>query len=109
MNPLTLLKYLRNPFVLAIALGVLVVISFMVDAKMNQRDRNQSDYLKLFSSVVSTSLTTHFFLKSKPSSSSHQLGGNSYQSAPVQSHYAPEPVSSGVYNDSDVYTGLPNF
>lgn len=108
MNPLTLLKYLRNPFVLAIALGVLVVISFMVDAKMNQRDRNQSDYFKLFGSVVATSLTTHFYLKSKPSSPHSQQGGGTYQAAPIQSQYTHEPVTN-LYTDSDVFSGSPNF
>lgn len=103
MNPLTLLKYLRNPFVLALAMGVLVVISFFIDAKMNNRDRNQADYLKLFTSVVATSLTTHFYLKSKPSSSS-QYGGSHRQ------EYAQaEQPSVNLYDDDDVYADTPNF
>lgn len=109
MNFLSLIKYLRNPFVLSVVLGTLVVISFMVDAKMNNRERNSSDYLKLFGSVIATSLTTHFYLKSKPSKSVPQFGGgSSYIPAPTQTH-VPHFESSPAYSSSDVFADTPNF
>jgi len=108
MNPLSLLKYLRNPIVLAIVLGVLVVVSFMVDAKVNNRDRDRADYLKLFGSVIATSLATHFYLKSKPTS---QYGGSSHAPAPVHAHYdpTPQPQTTSLYSSSDVFADTPNF
>lgn len=111
MNPLTLFKYLRNPFVLATVLATLVVISFMVDAKMNDRDRNSSDYLKLFGSVLATSLTTHFYLKTKAPTSLPQFGGSSsYAPAPSQPQpHVPQFDPSPSYSSADVFADTPNF
>lgn len=104
MNPVILLKYLRNPFILAVTLGVLVVISFIVDAKINNRDRDRTDYLKLFGTIIATSLTTHFYLKSKPSS---QYGGAPQPHVP---QFMPDPIThNSPYTSADVFADTPNF
>lgn len=130
MNILAILKYLHNPFIFAPVLGVIVVIAYMVDAKIAKRDRDRTDYLKLFGTIVATVLGSHFFLKTKSLSQASssassfsfpfQLGGSS--SAPSQSHhqshYTPSytetvhrspPVTAPLFSSSDVYAENPKF
>jgi hypothetical protein len=90
----------------------------MVDAKINDRDRNSSDYLKLFGSVIATSLTTHFYLKTKAPTSLPQFGGStqaSITSVPLTQYktqtqpHVPQFDTTPSYTSADVFADTPNF
>ncbi len=104
MNVFTLLQYLKNPFVLSVTLGVLVVLAYMIDAKVSSRDRDRTDYLKLFGTIVATVLGSHFYLRG--TSPRSQTGGTTFYASstrPVIKTHTPLFGSSEVYDENPTF------
>lgn len=115
-----IISYLKNPFLLAAVLAILVTVFFMIDAKISDRERDRNDYLKLFSSVFLSVIGSHYFLKSGyPQSSKshhHHSGGgrhhSSYAPAPQPSHtqeFQSFHIPQQSMDSSDVFVENPSF
>lgn len=101
-NILQYLKYLKNPFVFSVVLGVFMVILFMIDAHVYSRDKDKTDYLKIFGSVVLSSLSTHYYLRNNTQKSVQKGGYTNTQATPMPTNY-------NTYDNADVFDENPNF